>query len=230
MPFLLLPLLLALALAPVSTNALAHDTIRSAVRLDPSPSWPLLFSSDFNESSIILFTRATNGTWWYDAESGVEVVTRADGRGDRFCGSIHSLDPTPCTNIVTGGYRYIVFPELNECCRCCSIEAGCGVTSHNWLAGSDVKYLGTEKKNGLSTNKWVKQGLKPLYYWATADDTQTPVEIDESALWPKRYFTFHVDSFVAGEPIPPELLEVPANCSDKCPVKSICSVPGGKLL
>ena len=33
-------------------------------------------------------------------------------------------------------------------------------------------------KNGLLTNKWMKKGLQPNYYWATVDD-QIPVELDQ---------------------------------------------------
>ncbi len=43
----------------------------------------------------------------YDADSGHEVIDRADGRGDRYCGSIHAFSETPCRHLVTEGKRWV---------------------------------------------------------------------------------------------------------------------------
>ena len=50
-------------------------------------------------------------------------------QGDRYCGSVHPLTDTPCTHLVAGGWRYLLFPKLLSCCACCSAAAGCGVLS-----------------------------------------------------------------------------------------------------
>mmetsp|Transcript_39627 Transcript_39627/g.117912 ORF Transcript_39627/g.117912 Transcript_39627/m.117912 type:complete len:244 (-) Transcript_39627:443-1174(-) len=202
----------------------AVGKIPAQLGADPEPVWPTLFSIEFNESSIILFKRTTTGKWWYDAANRIEVVHREDGRGDQYCGSIHSLDVTPCTQIVTGGFRYIVFPEHDECCRCCGDDQGCGVIDARWLSGGDVHYQTTEVRNGVRAYKWVKEGVKNIYYWATADARQVPVEIDK-ALWPKIETVFDPSTYVEGQPIDPELLKLPDNCDDKCPIKSICTLP-----
>lgn len=35
----------------------------------------------------------------------------------RYCMSIHPFTNTPCTHLVVGSQRYLIFPELKECCR-----------------------------------------------------------------------------------------------------------------
>ena len=36
--------------------------------------------------------------------------------------------------------RYLIFPDLGECCSCCSAESGCGILDPNWLKGAE--YVG----------------------------------------------------------------------------------------
>lgn len=187
---------------------------------EPVPIWHRLFSIEFNETSFILFKRTTTGKWWYDAANGNEVITRADGRGDRYCGSIHPWSVTPCTHLVTGGSRYLIFPELDECCLCCGADMGCGILSPTWLDGAS--FQGVEMKNDHMSYKWLKKGLQSNYYYATANDEQIPVELDQ---WPNSYSSLHVDTF-STEAIDPELLKVPENCKSKCPLTSLCTVAG----
>ncbi|GAX84228.1 hypothetical protein CEUSTIGMA_g11651.t1 [Chlamydomonas eustigma] len=184
---------------------------------DPIPYWPTLFNIEFNETSIILFKRVSEGKWWYDAANQNEIIYRKDGRGDRYCGGMHPINPTPCIHLVTQGNRYLIFPELQDCCLCCTAAKGCGILSPTWLDGAE--YQGQEVKFGLQTNKWVKKGLQSNYYWATASDFEVPVELDQ---WPNAYQTFHVDTF-STEGIDPSLLEVPSYCKPKCPLTTICT-------
>ncbi len=82
----------------------------------------------------------TDGTWYYDAVTGKEMIYRENGRGDRYCKSVHALTSTPCQHIVSDGNRYLMFPELKECCKCCDSSKGCGSLSPNWL--DDATYEG----------------------------------------------------------------------------------------
>jgi hypothetical protein len=55
----------------------------------------------------------------------------------RYCMSIHPRTDTPCTHLVVSGQRYLIFPELGECCRCCSSAGGCGILDPNWLDAAE---------------------------------------------------------------------------------------------
>jgi hypothetical protein len=55
----------------------------------------------------------------------------------RYCMSIHPRSDTPCTHLVVSGQRYLIFPELGECCKCCSSAGGCGILDPNWLDAAE---------------------------------------------------------------------------------------------
>lgn len=50
--------------------------------------------------------------------------------GDRYCKSIHPFSDTPCNHLVKGGQRFLVFPELKECCLCCTSEQVRCISTH----------------------------------------------------------------------------------------------------
>eukprot|EP00798_Chlamydomonas_sp_ICE-L_P002413 gene2414-8728_t len=219
---LLLPALASALSVPRSDAINEGQVIRaSANDDDPVPKWYSQFNIEFNETSIILFRRQTAGKWWYDADAGQEVITREDGRGDRYCGSIHPRTVTPCTHLVTDGKRYLVFPEIKECCLCCLDSQGCGAVSSNWLDGASFE--GNQTKNGLDVFAFRKDGVQSNYYYTTADEDQKPVELD---MWPNLYQDLHTDTFVSGQGIPSDLLEVPENCAPRCPLTSLCTAVG----
>eukprot|EP00195_Chlamydomonas_chlamydogama_P008577 CAMPEP_0202890894 /NCGR_PEP_ID=MMETSP1392-20130828/1151_1 /ASSEMBLY_ACC=CAM_ASM_000868 /TAXON_ID=225041 /ORGANISM="Chlamydomonas chlamydogama, Strain SAG 11-48b" /LENGTH=242 /DNA_ID=CAMNT_0049574545 /DNA_START=73 /DNA_END=801 /DNA_ORIENTATION=- len=200
-------------------------SIRESVKETPVAQWHSLFNVEFNETTVLLFKRSTRGKWWYDAASRNEVVYREDGRGDRYCGSIHAFKSTPCTHLVTAGNRYLIFPELDECCLCCNAADGCGILSPQWLQNST--YQGDVDLRGITTHKFYIKGLQPNYYFTTADELQLPVELDQ---WPNVYQSFDPSTFNT-EPIDPTMLEVPDNCHSKCPISSICTlISSGVLL
>jgi hypothetical protein len=71
---------------------------------------------------------------------------------------------------VTGGKRYLIFPELNSCCMCCTAEQGCGALRPDWLA--DAQFVGTTTLRGRAAWQWAKKGLQTNYYYSSADVAQ----------------------------------------------------------
>jgi hypothetical protein len=162
----------------------------------PTPYWHQHFSVDFNETTKAVFWQwQTEGTWYYNAKTNQEHVYRANGRGDRycafaftpisdqaqnkaslealwfrFCKSIHPFSDTPCSHLITGGNRYLIFPDLGTCCFCCNAEHGCGILDPHWL--DDAEYQGLVPVAGTEAYKWSKKGLQPNYYYSTPDVVQ----------------------------------------------------------
>ncbi len=93
----------------------------------------------------------TTGHYFYDAKHNGTVIinvlicaatliTRVNGKHDRYCGTVKRQD-TPCQHLVTDGRRWLVFPEANYCCMCCTAERGCGILKRDWL--QDATFIGT---------------------------------------------------------------------------------------
>mmetsp|Transcript_12974 Transcript_12974/g.35345 ORF Transcript_12974/g.35345 Transcript_12974/m.35345 type:complete len:240 (-) Transcript_12974:205-924(-) len=184
----------------------------------PKPLWYPQFQVDFNETMGLFFFQArTRGKWWYDAVAGVEVIDRVNGQGDRYCGSIHPFTPTPCRHLVTQGNRYLIFPELKQCCLCCVAAQGCGILSRRWL--DDAEFLGTTHLYGKEVYKWNKRGMQDNFYYTTADEDQLPVELYQV---PNDRQTLDTSTFTP-EGITPDLIEVPRYCKPKCPLTSVCT-------
>lgn len=202
-------LLLALALALLLVTVCADD---------PTPYWFGQFTLEFNETTYLLFTWKTTGTWYYDSSQLTEKIVRANGRGDRYCGSIHPLTDTPCTHLVKEGRRYLIFPELSECCMCCTSEAGCGVLSPTWL--QNATFQGVESIRGIEAYKWLVMGLQPNYYYSTANVAQVPVELDQT---PNDYMSLHHETF-SPLPVDPSIFDVPSDCKPSCPLTSVCTI------
>ncbi|KAL6751632.1 hypothetical protein V8C86DRAFT_2775360 [Haematococcus lacustris] len=198
--------------------ACAQGQVPPAPPLSPQPKWYPQFSISFNETTRVLAQRSTAGMWWYDSEAKAEVVHRADGNGDRYCGSVHPFAHTPCRHLVTGGSRYLLFPQLGECCMCCTDQQGCGPLSPSWLA--TATFQGLEPLRGQMAYKWRQDGLQPNYWFATADELQLPLELDQV---PNDLTSYDPASFTQ-RPIDPELLHVPPSCHKRCPLFSVCSL------
>ncbi|EFJ46721.1 hypothetical protein VOLCADRAFT_105384 [Volvox carteri f. nagariensis] len=180
--------------------------INNRIEDEPVAVWHEQFSVQFSETTSIFVTKHTVGTWYYDAVAQKEAVYRQNGNGDRYCGSIHPFTQTPCVHIVSGGKRYLVFPQLGECCMCCTAEKGCGLLSPNWL--QDASFEGISEIQDVPAYKWRKDGLQPNYWYATADPEQIPLELDQM---PNDLMTFWPDSFLAEAP-PAGVFELPNNC------------------
>ncbi|WIA21661.1 hypothetical protein OEZ85_000833 [Tetradesmus obliquus] len=208
---------------PHGTAATARkqlDGATAAVGQDPKPIWHRQFSIDFNETTKLLWWRwSTEGSMLYDALQQVEVVHRANGKGDRYCLSIHPRSDAPCTHLVVSGQRYLIFPELGECCKCCSSAGGCGILDPDWLDAAE--YTGQTTMQGRTADSWTIRGLQPNNYYATADvPVGIPLELDQL---PNDYITFHPDTLKLG-PVSPKDVIVPEGCAEKCPLTSVCTI------
>ena len=83
------------------------------------------------------------------------MVYRGNGRSDRYCVSVHPLADTPCIHLATGGTRYLIFPQLGECCVCCTAAGGCGPLSPHWL--DNATYQGEVQLRGMAARSWRAQ-------------------------------------------------------------------------
>ncbi|KAF6263736.1 hypothetical protein COO60DRAFT_340919 [Scenedesmus sp. NREL 46B-D3] len=211
--FVQLPGTSAAARGPLHTTA-------AALGEDPKPIWHMQFSIDFNETTKLLwFNWQTEGRLLYDALQQVEVLHRANGKGDRYCMSIHPRTDTPCTHLVVAGQRYLIFPQLGECCRCCSSAGGCGILDPGWLDAA--QYTGQATMQGRLADSWTVRGLQANNYYATADvPVGVPLQLDQL---PNAFMTFHPDTLKLS-PVNPKDAVVPAGCADKCPLTSLCTL------
>ncbi|PNH05991.1 hypothetical protein TSOC_007693 [Tetrabaena socialis] len=101
---------------------------------------------------------------------------------------------------------------------CCTAAQGCGILSPSWLQGASFE--GTVETQGVPAYKWRRDGLQPNYYFATANEAQVPLELDQmpndrQTLWP--------DTFRSGAP-PPGVFQLPVDCKPRCPLTSVCTI------
>ena len=163
------------------------------------------------------------------------LVTRVNGKYDRYCGSVEIARNTPCHHLVIptandtavgksssrGGdveqTRWLVFPERKYCCACCTSAQGCGIVSPDWM--SNATYEGQVEYNGFSTYKWNAKGLQPNYYYETVDGS-VPVALDQV---PDDNQDFDPASF-STDPIDDSLFQLPEYCSGSCWGSIVCDL------
>jgi hypothetical protein len=189
---------------------------------DPTPPvWPSIFQETFVETSTIpIIGTGTNiqGIYYYDFEQQAVRIDRSTGKYDRYCSSVEYFENIPCTHLVVGGLRYLVFPSKNSCCMCCTSEEGCGVLKPDWLSNST--FIGYNTTGTVKYQVWDKKGLQDNYYWQV-DATQVPYIIDQQ---PNDLMVFNVSSFT--KTVDPSVFALPSYCSKdhKCPLFSVCTV------
>jgi hypothetical protein len=147
--------------------------LQSALSQQPAyPQWNPVWYLPFDESSESWWmgNHEVSGMWYYNATGNMSRMDRSSGRWDMFCGANEwfMFFDTPCTHLVTGGVRYLVYPDLGVCCNCCTDQDGCGILKPNWLNNS--MFIGTVQFNdSISAYMWNQQGNSPNFYWETTD-------------------------------------------------------------
>ena len=159
--------------------------VLSAGSLDaePQPQWPAEFSANFTSPAT---AKDTSGFWASSSEHRSEVLRFQDGTRDHLCSAYHN--GTACTVLATGGWRYLIWPALNRCCRCCSDATGCGALRPDWLANltGNIHYEGIVTVRAADDparrcHKWAVIGLSardPNYWLQAADGSGRPCEFD----------------------------------------------------
>ena len=193
-----------------------------SAQLPTTPVWPDQFEQSFTEVFAYGFLKGNaKGNFFYDWTNRRYRIDRDNGKYDRYCGTIFKFTDAACSHIVTGGNRYLYFPDKNYCCNCCSDANGCGVLKPDWLDGG--KFIDLENDtNGTVLEKWDKPGLQSNFYYATHDEQRIMRRIDQQ---PNDVQDFDVSSFYKGIR-DPKVFDLPSKCDPefKCPWLSICTV------
>jgi len=84
-------------------NLLAVLVLVVLVGSQTPPVWPNQFEITFDETTKEITTSKTKGVIYYDWTGQRELITREDGRGDRYCNTVEKFTSTPCNHFVVGG-------------------------------------------------------------------------------------------------------------------------------
>lgn len=192
--------------------------------LEP-PQWPLAFQATFTRSYLQplanSFTNIT-GALYYNFTSAQLRIDLSNGRLDRYCGfnGGKSLLNTPCSQVVGQGQRYLVYPELGECCVCCSAQDGCGVLDFDWLR--NATFVSSVDFGGREAFQWVLTIPEQTYtYYETA--AEVPEDRVMLGLWTgEEEFNQYYD---VQQSLPVGYLSIPEQCLDagSCSMLSSCS-------
>lgn len=201
----------------------------------PLPTWPATFQSKFQSPS-----KQAEGIFaiGHDASGApAEVLTLTDGTRDHLCAGFHN--DTACTMLTTRGWKWLVWPDVSRCCKCCSDETDCGPLVPTWLqnASGNIFFEGVASVTlGAATvqcRKWAVLGLKgwknPNYYYehlpTAGAHAGLPCEIDgyNYMTVPSQrsddQYIFVPESFSTS--VPPGLFDLPAFCKED----SYCGAP-----
>ena len=185
-----------------------------------TPVWPDQFTQTFTEKLTypIIGTGVTSGVFYYNWTTKQYRIDRVNGKWDRYCGSVYKFRNTPCSHFVNEGKRFLYFPEMNDCCMCCTDKGGCGILKPNWLDGSE--YVGEQTSEDGTTQYQVfnQKGLQDnLAYFDKA--TGIMARIDQQ---PNDDQTYSVSSF--NPQFDQKVLELPTICqaNKKCSMFSVC--------
>ena len=189
---------------------------------------PAAFTAPFTERvSYGPVKSTTTGTLLYSAQSpygAAERLERASGEADRYCGGAKLLRATPCTHLAANGTRYLLFPDLGECCTCCTAADGCGPTKQDWAKNASFANNATVDVGGASVDafKWTIKGLQE-------NDVYTPAAATGAEQPPLRVYQSPDDDMVFGEAqigaVDPSHFWLPAGgCSAQC--GGVCALVG----
>ena len=176
-----------------------------------TPVWPNIFWQNFEETTYYsgIGTHNNTGTYYYNYNTKAYRIDRNNGGYDRYCGleGPYFSQNTPCSHIVSNGYRYLYYSDLNKCCYCCNSTMGCGVLLPTWMDNSN--FIDTEIHNGVLAYKWEKSGLQPNYFYETTGDD--PVKRVTLSIY--QINDDYMDFGPRSETLPPNILDLPSICT-----------------
>ena len=106
----------------------------------------------------------TTGKIIIDADNNRELVTRINGKADRYCGTVYKLSNTPCNHYILENKRFLDFPDKKYCCFCCDSTHGCGIVKSDWLVTANATFSGNQTLQGDTepSAKWTVKGNSSL--------------------------------------------------------------------
>jgi len=178
----------------------------------PAPVWPRQFLFNFTETYTSHASVALPGFMALDLDyqGGSESFYRSDGYYDHICSPSLPNYHGPCWQIATGGFRYILHPEVGQCCKCCNDASGCGALIEAWV--DNAVYAGQKTVNGVVCDHWTITGFEANNLMQSADGKQTMCLLDNSG---SDIFTTVPGSYILGKP-PASFFAVPSNCTKPC--------------
>ena len=210
-----------LLIALCTTTALTTDPV-------PTP-FPNVWSANFSESLVQKQTghQTTNGIWYYNFDLKKFLVVRENGAADTVCGPLSNYKNTTCHTLVTGGKRYVYFPEIKSCCHCCDDADGCGMEKPNWFVNG--KYLGQRYDNGYLVNVWNIQANQPNYVSQISGEKYNGVTLRVFQV-PNSNMVY--DPATVSNTVDPKVFDLPVgvNCQRDCPAPSVCAKFRGSSL
>lgn len=121
------------------------------------------------------------------------------------------------------GKRYLDFPTKRYCCYCCNSTSGCGILKPDWM--SSAQYLGLEKIDNESFEKWDIKGLQDNFYYNTADAKRIPRRLNQQ---PDDLMDFNMASYK--ESITnSSIFTLPSYCTATCGLTTICATIRGDV-
>ena len=188
-------LLAAFAAAALLTQA------PSTLAAPQPPLWPVAFTVNATEGYA--GKGSSHVSYYYDsmrkAEKWVRETTGLHAQ-DNVCQGVDA----PCTDLVVGGYRWIIHPVTSECCLLwvvgCVVQQGRGANSHgastliansgtfdegcgplvrNWIQASNGTFKGSTVIGGRAAEEWDVQGFSLNRYWSSADGANEPLKLDQ---------------------------------------------------
>eukprot|EP00746_Dinoflagellata_sp_MGD_P141145 gnl/MRDRNA2_/MRDRNA2_74307_c0_seq1.p1 gnl/MRDRNA2_/MRDRNA2_74307_c0~~gnl/MRDRNA2_/MRDRNA2_74307_c0_seq1.p1 ORF type:complete len:238 (+),score=26.24 gnl/MRDRNA2_/MRDRNA2_74307_c0_seq1:66-779(+) len=187
----------------------------------PSPQavWPPVFFANFTETFV---KDGRNSTGYYaldltfNGSKGAQAIYRSDGTDAETCGFVHQN--TPCIQLALDGQRYLIFPEKNDCCICCSWAQGCGPIGTQWTNGA--LYKGRQTVNGVQCDDFEIDGGQANRLMQTTDGKKI-CEVNQGMT---DRMVFDLDSFVTS--VDPMLFAMPeVTCSRQCGAVGVCMLP-----
>jgi len=185
----------------------------SSLAADPVPKWPRQFYFQFNETYVSQPGVLLPGFMALDLDyqGGSESMYRSDGFYDHICSGVQPNYHGPCQQIYTGGYRYIIVPDNNFCCRCCNSASGCGALYENWIA--NAVWAGNASVSGVNCNHWTITGNEVNNLWETTSDSSVICLLDNSG---SDIFTVLPQTYKLGPP-DASVFTIPNGCTNPCP-------------
>ena len=185
---------------------------------DPVLTWPAKFYANFTEDTWFQGGYQRNPGWVaYDYSKTTEVIYRPVSELNPICNGVKRGYTGPCVHhSPTGSERFIIYPEIRECCREC--QSACGTLTPKWVDAVPKVYMGLRQFDNVTCNEYVMESDTPdrvatmVHSGALCElyDGGAGFTGDNPFQWTIRQSTYTTD-------VPQNLLQLPSYCS---PTKS----------